>query len=139
MAAKNKKSWDSILISILGAAVLLIAFDAWINDFIAMPLRVISTTISEIVVGICGYDVSREGTSLVVGTFRFNVDTACSGSQTMQQMLAAAIVLVGVLGRTVTWAEIYCCSYCLAYCCLCQWTASKCFDACKSSCGERAD
>lgn len=98
MAAKNKKSWDSILISILGAAVLLIAFDAWINDFIAMPLRVISTTISEIVVGICGYDVFREGTSLVVGTFRFNVDTACSGSQTMQQMLAAAIVLLGVWG-----------------------------------------
>ncbi len=87
-----------LLYSLLGAGVFLLIFDAWINDFIAMPLRVVSTSISEFVVSWCGYDVIREGTSLVVGTFRFNVDLACSGSKTMQQMIAAAIILAGIWG-----------------------------------------
>ena len=84
--------------SLLGAAVFLLVFDEWINDFIAMPLRVLSTAISKFVVSVCGYDVIREGTSLVVGTFRFNVDLACSGSKTLQQMIAAAILLAGIWG-----------------------------------------
>ncbi len=87
-----------LLYSLLGAGVFLLIFEAWINDFIAMPLRVLSTSISEFVVSCCGYDVIREGTSLVVGTFRFNVDLACSGSKTLQQMIAAAIILAGIWG-----------------------------------------
>ncbi len=96
---KNEKfcfQYKQLLYSLLGAVIFLIVFDAWLNDFIAMPLRVISTSISEVVVSISGYDVIREGTSLVVGSFRFNVDTACSGSKTMQEMIATAIILSGI-------------------------------------------
>lgn len=98
---RNRKSnfqYKQLLYSLLGAVIFLIVFEAWLNDFIAMPLRVISTSISEVVVSVFGYDVIREGTSLVVGSFRFNVDTACSGSKTMQEMIATAIVLAGIWG-----------------------------------------
>ena len=98
---RNRKSYfqyKQLLYSLLGAVIFLIVFEAWLNDFIAMPLRVISTSISEAVVSAFGYDVIREGTSLVVGSFRFNVDTACSGSKTMQEMIATAIVLAGIWG-----------------------------------------
>ena len=103
MKDSKRKEADKVLYlqlgtSILGAGVFLLVFEAWLNDFVAMPLRVLSTAISKFIVSLCGYDVIQEGTSLVVGTFRFNVDLACSGSQTLQQMLAAAIVLAGIWG-----------------------------------------
>ncbi len=89
---------EQLLLTVLGAGVLLVLFEVWINDLLALPLRIASTAISEVLVSFWGYTVIRQGTSLVVGTFRFNVDTACSGSQTLQMMLVTAIILVGVWG-----------------------------------------
>ena len=92
----SREVFVSFLLSLLATAVLLLAFEIWINDYVAMPLRIISTTIAEFLLQLMQYDVIRHGTSLLIDGFWFNVDIACSGSQTLRMMLAVAVILVGL-------------------------------------------
>ena len=91
----SRRAW--ILAGSVAAGVFLV-FES-LAAFVATPLRELSSFLAQLVLGVTGFPVTRNGTILSTPNATFDVVPACSGSTTLQVLLFVAIVWCGVHPR----------------------------------------
>ena len=74
-------------------------FLAMVDSFIATPLREISSVISHLLLQLCSFPVTRQGTILSSPELTFDVVPACSGSVTLRVMVGLGIYWCGTHPR----------------------------------------
>lgn len=93
--APSRRAW---ILAGATAAVVFLVFEA-VGDFIAVPLREVSSALAQALLSVIGFPVTRHGTILSTPNATFDVVPACSGSTTLQVLLFFAILWCGIHPR----------------------------------------
>ena len=93
--APSRRAW---IIAGTIAAIVFMVFES-VSDFIAVPLREVSSAIAQAILSAIGFPVTRHGTLLSTPKATFDVVPACSGSTTLQVLMFLAILWCGVHPR----------------------------------------
>ncbi len=83
------------LTPVLLVAACTFAVLSYLDGWLALPLRELSSVLAEGVLALIGYPVTRTGTILATPNFTFDVVPACSGSATLRVLLALAVLWCG--------------------------------------------
>ena len=80
---------------VLVVAACTFAVLSYLDGWLALPLRELSSILAEGVLALIGYPVTRTGTILATPNFTFDVVPACSGSATLRVLMALAVLWCG--------------------------------------------
>lgn len=84
-------SWWAVVV----AAAISYSLLSYLDDWISLPLREVSSVIAGWLLDLIGYPITRDGTIISTANFRFEVVPACSGSTSLKLLLALGITWCG--------------------------------------------
>ncbi len=109
--SRGSKGLNKLIAVIIGAAAVFLLMEE-VRPYIEVQLREISSVLASILLRIVGFTVTREGTLLTTGVgddaMKFEVVGACSGSNTLNVLVAVGIVWVGTHSRLPIVRKILC-------------------------------
>lgn len=98
MISQSHRLW--VVIAVAGAVFAVLDL---LDGFIALPLRECSSVIAAALLDLAGFAIERNGTVISTGRSVFDVVPACSGSTTLQVLVALGIVWCGSHPRLFGW------------------------------------
>ena len=101
------KFWLDFLLSTITALLFCFLF-LYINAFISVQLRQISSVIARFFLKMMNFSVTRSGTLLTISGMQFDVAPACSGSGFITMLTAVGIILCGIRSGMTLTKKIFC-------------------------------